>query len=170
MRLVLSMLEATVGNLTTESILTILKTGMTSIPDDDIFALENYAFVWNLKGSDWNKPFTRSIDGFIDRSGEDGAEILEKLEAHRKLISETLFKLRDNLKNADGAEMTSAVFKALEDFGAFEKVKQLSLYFEQNDESILAEEELRVWDMLMQLFDTLYETLKEKIYITEKIF
>lgn len=90
MRLVLSMLEAAVGNLTTESILTILKTGMTSIPDDDIFALENYAFVWNLKGSDWNKPFTRSIDGFIDRSGEDGAEILEKLEAHRKLISETL--------------------------------------------------------------------------------
>lgn len=167
MRLVLSMLEAAVGNLTTESILTILKTGMTSIPDDDIFALENYAFVWNLKGSDWNKPFTRSIDGFIDRSGEDGAEILEKLEAHRKLISETIFKLRDNLKNADGAEMTSAVFKALEDFGAFEKVKQLSLYFEQNDESILAEEELRVWDMLMQLFDTLYETLKEK-YISPK--
>ena len=42
----------------TFEILTILKTGMTSIPDDDIFALENYAFVWNLKGSDWNKPFT----------------------------------------------------------------------------------------------------------------
>lgn len=169
MRLVLSMLEAAVGSLTTESILTILKTGMTSIPDDYIFALENYAFVWNLKGSDWNKPFTRGIDGFVDRSDEDGTEILENLECKRKLISETLSKLRDNLKDADGAKMTSSVFDALEDFGAFEKVKQLSLYFEQNDESILAEEEIRVWDMMMQLLDTLYETLKGK-YISPRRF
>lgn len=81
--------------------------------------------MWNLKGSDWNKPFTRSIDGFIDRSGEDGTEILEKLEAHRKLISETIFKLRDNLKNADGAEMTSAVLKHLK---ILEHLKRLSNY------------------------------------------
>lgn len=170
MRLVLSMLEAAVGSLTTESILTILKTGMTSIPDDYIFALENYAFVWNLKGSDWNKPFTRGIDGFVDRSDEDGTEILKNLDSKRKLISETLSKLRDNLKDADGAKMTSSVFDALEDFGAFEKVKQLSLYFEQNDESILAEEEIRVWDMMMQLLDTLYETLKGKYIFPRRFF
>lgn len=169
MRLVLSTLEAAVGSLSTEAVLTILKTGMTSIPDDDIFALENYAFVWNLKGSDWNKPFTRSIDGFIDKSGESGAEILEKLEGHRQLISRAISKLRDSIKDSDGAEMAHAVYQVLEDFSTFEKVKQLSEYFDANGESILAEEEIRVWDMMIQLLDTLYETLKGK-YITPKRF
>lgn len=169
MRLVLSMLEAAVGNFTTEAVLTILKTGMTSIPEDDIFALENYAFVWNLKGSDWNKPFTRSIDGFVDKSGEYGVMLLNELEKHRQLISETISKLRNSMKDADGAGMVRAIYEALEDFNAFEKVEQLSYYFEQNDESILAEEEIRIWDMMMQLLDTLYEILKGK-YITPRRF
>lgn len=169
MRLILSVLETATGNFSTENILTILKTGMTSIPDDDICMLENYAFLWNLKGSDWKKPFTKSIEGFIEKNPEKSKEILDVLENHRQLIYNTITSMRDKMKNSDGADMARAVYEMLEDLGSFERVKELSIYLEKNGEHILSEEEIRVWDMMIELLDTIHEILNGW-YITPQKF
>lgn len=169
MRLILSVLETATGNFSTENILTILKTGMTAIPDDDICMLENYAFLWDLKGSDWKKPFTKSIEGFVERNPEKSREVLNVLENHRQLVYNTITSMRDKMKNGDGADMTRAVYGMLEDFGSFERVKELSVYLEKSGEHILSEEEIRVWDMMIELLNTLYETLNGW-YITPQKF
>ncbi len=169
MRFVLSALDAAVGAFTTDSVLTMLKTGMTSISDNDVFELENYAFLWDIKGSDWQKPFTGSVDGFNDKKSGKSAETLRKLEEHRRLISGSLLSLRNKMKNGDGAAMARAVYELLEDFDSFECVKKLSSYLDNNGETILAEEEIRLWDMMMEILDTLHETLEGK-YISPQTF
>lgn len=171
MRFVLSALEVAVGTFTTDAVLTMLKTGMTSISDDDVCQLENYTFLWDIKGADWQKPFTGSVDGFINMSGEKGEEALQSLETQRILISESLLSLRKKMKNGgDGAAMARAVYELLEDFNTFERVKELSNYLEQNGETILAEEEIRVWDMMTEILDTLYETLEGRYIIPQRFF
>lgn len=169
MRFVLSALEAAVGAFSTDSVLTMLKTGMTSISDNDVFELENYTFLWDIKGKDWQKPFTRSVDGFNDRKSEKSAETLQRLEAHRRLVSDSLLSLRNKMKTGDGAAMARAVYELLEDFDAFECVKKLSSYLENNGETILADEEIRLWDMMIDILDTLHETLEGK-YISPQTF
>lgn len=169
MRLVLSVLEAAAGSFSTENVLTILKTGMTLIPDDDVCILENYAFLWDLKGSDWKKPFTKSIEGFVEKDPENSKGILNRLENHRKLIYDTIRTMRDKMEKGDGADMARAVYEMLEDFRTFDCVKKLSEYLQDRGEYILSEEEIRIWDMMIDLINTLYETLKGK-YVTPQKF
>ena len=57
-------------SLRSDDILSLAKTGLTDISDNDINQLENYIFLWNINGLKWTRPFENSTKGFVSEMDE----------------------------------------------------------------------------------------------------
>jgi ATP-dependent helicase/nuclease subunit B len=55
--------------------------------------------------------------------------------------------------NASGEEMAAAVFGLLEEVHAAEHLKKFAKQLSDNGDPALAERELRIWDLLMEILD-----------------
>ena len=70
-----SLIETIAYRYRTADIFKVLKTGFTSLSDEDIELLENYAIKYRIKGSMWKKPF---VKGQLEY-GDDGLEHMNQI-------------------------------------------------------------------------------------------
>ena len=64
MRFALGAFEAVQSGFATDSLLSLLKTGLSGFTAEEISDLENYAFLWKVNGSAWREDFLRHPQGF----------------------------------------------------------------------------------------------------------
>ena len=158
LKLILSAFEVIHSSFATESILSLLKTGLTPLSDNDVFILENYAYMWEIKGKRWKQPFTMNPDG---NKKETNQKRLDYIEALRKAIIEPLTGFGNSVSRAgNGGEITLAVYKLLEEL----KVSKGMKSFVASLDGVLSirqrENEARVWDTVMELLDKMYTILR----------
>lgn len=166
MRLILSAFDVVLSSFDTESILVYLKTGLTNLKDSEIETLENYVYMWNIRGKQWKSEFTMSPDGNAllktKTDEENQTEKIEKMEKLRQKVIEPLEKFSKALKAAkDGAAMAKAVYILLDDIKAATKMRILIHKLNKFNRTTLVEEETRLWDLMMQILDSLYNTTKD---------
>ena len=145
---------ASKGN-STDSILSILKTDLTSLNDDDISLLETYCFVWSVKSGEWKNEWYKNPSGFNSDFSKEDEETLSRLNDLRKTVNKWISDFVFAFKNGDGKMKSEAVYKFLIDIGADTKLHSLARFLEDKGESAVALEQARVWEKLMQVLDTL---------------
>lgn len=145
-----------------ESVFRILKTGLTDLKEEEIAALENYTNLWRTSGSRWCSDFTGHPKGFGNSMTENDAETLSRLNKSRKYVSVPLSEFRNTLKDTDGKGAARAVFKLLCDFHADENLRAFAQNLMDNNEFDLAEDQNRVWDILMRILDSIASALGER--------
>lgn len=165
MRLIISAFEVVLSSFDTESILVYLKTGLTDLKDREIAELENYVYMWNIREKQWKEPFTMSPDGNeVIRSEEEKKkqdEKISKIEALRQKAVKPLENFSKALKKAeDGAEIAKAVYMLLNEIKASAQMHDLIFSLNKLEQTILANEEIRLWDLMMDILDSLYTTTK----------
>lgn len=159
---VVSILDAVCSSFSTEYIFKMLKTGYTSLTENEIFELENYTYVWNISGSKWLSPFTQNPDGFKDGFSEADKKRLERLEESRKKCIEPLLKFRDNIKDKTGGEITRQLYFFLESRSVKTALKaQEKKYIDDNNTTRLQELD-RIWEILIESLDQIYFALEEE--------
>ena len=89
----LSVLEIFAKNWSHESVINYLKTGLTSLKQEEEFLLERYAKKWKIQGSQWYKE-----DWNFHDEKEFGEESMDRINLFRKELTEPLLKLREKLK------------------------------------------------------------------------
>ncbi|MCQ4022661.1 MULTISPECIES: PD-(D/E)XK nuclease family protein [unclassified Ruminococcus] len=151
-----SILDTVCSGFSTEHIFKMLKTGYTALTEEEIFALENYTYIWNISGSKWLSPFTQNPEGFKDSFSESDKISLEKIEAARKKCIEPLVKFRDSIKDKSGGEITRQLYYMLES-----RTVRLALKAEEKDciaqnDTLRLQELDRIWDMLIESLDRIY--------------
>lgn len=146
---------------TIESVMRLLKTGLTGISDDDISHLENYVVMWKINGSRWCEDFKGHPDGLGNEMLEKHFEILEKLNKTRKKVSYPLSKFKEALKSANGLECSKAIYELLNEFNVDLNLKALAKKLNENGETDLCLEQDRIWDILMEILDNIASVLKE---------
>ena len=86
--LILSILDMKDKNYSYDSVFRYLKSGLTGIPDEDIFLLENYVIANGIKGNRWfDESWSKSIVHSVEEESDD-----EKLE--KKYQDHSLFVRR----------------------------------------------------------------------------
>lgn len=138
-----------------EDIFAMLKTGITGLDSISISALENYVFTWNISGSKWNKEFTGSTKGFVEEITENDKKEIEKLNVSREYIISRVNKFISSARNKSCKEICKAIYYALIDFSCDDGLRELAETLNDNGKSSLAEEQGKVWDLLMQILDKL---------------
>ncbi|MBQ7739945.1 MAG: hypothetical protein IJT65_01745, partial [Eubacterium sp.] len=138
-----------------EDIFSLLKTGLTNLDNEKISTLENYVFLWNINGSKWKKEFTESTKGFVENLSENDKSLIKDLNESREYIINILNKFQRKIKNASCGEICKALYYTLIDFSVNEKLKELAFSLEKEGKSALSEEQGRIWDMLIDILDSL---------------
>lgn len=158
-KLVLSAFDVVHSSFNTESIFTFLKTGLTQLNFGDVCRLENYAYIWDIRGKRWKSPFTMNPDGNSEQKNEK--ELAEIEELRKKAIT-PLEKFASAISKAEnGAELSVAVYTLLKDIKADEAIRKLVYYFGEKNDIKSKEEETRIWDIMMDILDKMYTVLKD---------
>lgn len=161
-KMVISAVTLAVYGYRSEEVFSYLKTGITGIKDVECSELENYAYVWQINGSAWLRPFTEHPDGFGEKETERSREQLISLNGIRERLVLPIERLKNKLERNDGDISCRAVFEFLTDTDAAAHfLRYASALFEDGDEAA-AIECSRVWDMLTQSLDALYESVEAK--------
>lgn len=159
-RMILSAFEVVHSSFHTESILSYLKTGMTSLKMHEVYELENYVYLWDVRGSRWRTPFTMNPNGNVEEVNQEALAYLEEL---RKKVMTPLLHFAEGLSSAaNGGEMTKVVYRLLKELESDKRMRHLVLQFDSGSELKQRETEARIWDITMSLLDKMYTVLADK--------
>ena len=161
-RLMLTAFDVVHSSFRTESILQFLKTGLTPLKRYEISKLENYVYIWNIKGSRWKSPFTMNPGGNREMTEQDEKDLAELETVRQKAITPLMDFAREISKAADGAAISKAVFILLEKLNTSQRIKQITAQLQDMGNYKEMETEIRIWDIAMNMLDKMHTVLGDK--------
>ncbi|NBH61328.1 hypothetical protein D1155_06655 [Anaerotruncus sp. 80] len=151
------LLETVVYNYRSSDIFKVLKTGFSSLSDEEIERLENYSIQYRIKGNMWLAPFVKGQMEY----GDDG---LEELNA----IREKAMELFAGLKMICDETVSMGDFVCryydflIEDCGLGVRIAELFRVQEEQGLFDLAEETAQIWGQMVGLLDQIAELAGEE--------
>lgn len=145
-----------------DDILSLAKTGLTDVPDEDINALENYVYLWNINGMKWTKPFENSAKGFVSDIDENDRKQLDKINQTRERLIAPLIKFKKAVKASNAQKICEQIYYTLIHFKADEKIKEYAIKLSDSNCTALALQQGAVWDMVMEILSDLPQTMGDE--------
>ena len=144
----------------TENLTTLAKTGLCALSEEEVCALENYAYTWSPNAAAWRAEFTKNPKGFGDAAPtEEDAENLQRAEKARALLVGAVETLRAKLRDANAEQMSRALYFCLKELGA-EEQQAAQVEATRTARGIpAAEEAAREWNVVMGLLDEMARLL-----------
>lgn len=161
MTLVLSAFECVQSGYRSDEIFRFLKTGLTELQTEEIAALENYVLLWNISGKRWLEPFTMHPNGFSEETTQEDQKKLEELNCLRERVIGPLAQFEESLRSGTGRGIAYGVYQLLERLNASQNIRRMADGLEALGEWNLAQEQIRLWDMLMEILDQMALVLKD---------
>ncbi len=152
-----------------ESIFRCLRTGFFDVTQEEVDLLENYVVEFGLKSAatwqrSWDLRRVKSLDAPIQPANLDEAAYLEQINAIRKKSAAPLINFSERVKSSGNevVELTTALFKLLEELNVYEKLSEWSQAEENRGNLALSREHLKIWDDVIKLFEEIVEALGEE--------
>ena len=146
-----------------------IKTGLLGFSEEEIAELENYVFIWDIKGRQWLKDFTANPEGFGGTFGEKQQAKLKLINNLREKITTLTEKVRSEISDATGKKKAEIIYRFLRESHADDRLRDYALLLEGQGLNELATEQEQVWDVLMEILHELAESVGER-YISVKRF
>mgnify|MGYP001131599300 CR=1 FL=1 len=147
----------------TEHLTTLAKTGLCALTEEEVCALENYAYTWSPNAAAWRAEFQNNPKGFgdITPTEEDNAD-LAMAEKARALLVNATDALRSKVRNANAEAISRAVYFCLKELGAEEQQAAQVEAIRAERGIPAAEEAAREWNVVMGLLDQMAQLLGEQ--------
>ena len=145
----------------TENLTTLAKTGLCALSEEQVCALENYAYTWSPGAAAWRSPFSNDPRGFgaVQPSPEAQQE-LQNAETARQLLVEAVETLRQKVRGADAEQISRAVYFCLDQLGAAQQQAGQVEMLRIRQGIHAAEEAAREWNVVMELLDEMARLLE----------
>ncbi len=154
-----TILEIMAKGLNSETIMPLLKTGLTNFEEDAIASLENYLFVWQDYDFDFSLPFGLSPAGLKPEIEENEQQTVAEIDFIRSSLWD-IFAPAWNMQQATAADLLKKCYEIAIQLGSDEKLMAVinSLKTEE-DRQLLS----RQWDTAIECLDQLYEIIGSDI-------
>ena len=153
LRLVKALLSLLRRGVSTETVLAAAKTGLTSLSEAELCALENYAYTWQLSAAQWQQPFTLSPAGFGGEMRPEDAAQLALAEAARAKLAPVLANFAAAGRKKPAAALCESLYRTMLALGAEEKLTAAAGRLKEEEGIPAAEEAVRVWNLACDLLD-----------------
>jgi ATP-dependent helicase/nuclease subunit B len=161
MRAVVALLNFIIHRYDIEYFFELIKSGVLPFEDEEIFFLEKYITVWNITNSKIVKEFSEHPNGFCNKWSNEDVENLAKLENMRKKIIEPIIEFEKYSKNNSVGQQIKNLHKLLANLGIESEIANLKQESVNNSEIQAANEELRLWNELVRIFENTYNLVGE---------
>ena len=147
----------------TEQLTVLAKTGLCALSEEQVCALENYAYTWSPNAAAWRAEFTKNPKGFGENglTDEDRQNLAWAEDARRKLV-DAVDTLRGKVKGGNAEQISRAVYFCLKELGAEEQQAGLVEDIRAARGIPAAEEAAREWNVVMQLLDEMASLLGQQ--------
>lgn len=166
---VLSAVDIAVNGFSCDSVMRVLKTGLTSLDIQQISELENYALMWQINGNKWLSEWTGHPNGLGETLHDEDEQKLKELNSLRESAVGELADFRDKIRDCDGLKAAQAIYWLLINMKVPENLKKLAEALNENGETELAAEQGRMWDIVIEILDRIAVAL-ENVRLTPKRF
>lgn len=139
--------------LSTENILRFHKTGLGALNTEEISALENYCYLWNIESTQWLNDWTMNPKG-LTSEGSDNTEELEKLNILRKKAIKSLLDFKENF-NGSASDMARALIELFDACSVQDKLISLSERFAADGDIFSSDALKQSYDAFMRILDSL---------------
>ncbi len=147
---------------TTDAVLTLLKTQLSPLSPQHAAELENYAFIWDIEGSQWDSPFAEDTDpnGFCEKA--------------RQMLMEPVLKLREAVRRSGekpvtGGDCCVALYRCIEAMGIPKRVGGLASK-RKDAGDIAGGRALRaLWNRFTELLDAMRDALADVPVTTQQL-
>lgn len=151
-----------------DDIISLAKTGLTDIAAEDINELENYVYLWNINGLKWTKPFENSTQGFVNEVTKGDKIALERINSTRERLITPIVIFKNKVSKADVKEVCAQIYYSLINFNVDKQIKNIAVKLADSNQPILAQEQGRVWELVMEVLNQLPQALDgEKLSLKE---
>lgn len=169
-RLVNSVFRIILDNFEREDILSLLKTRLTANSSDEINDFEGYAYIWNINNSGFKNEFTQNPSGFSEKFTKADEKALKSAEKVRRSVVEPLIKFKNDIKDKTGKEISTLLYRLLEDMGVPDALRRLYDEFTALNEDDYAAEQIRVWELLMDALDKTVAVIGDNILSAKRYY
>ena len=144
----------------TENLTTLAKTGLCALSEEQVCALENYAYTWAPTAAAWREKFERSPKGFGEQElTEEDLRNRERAEHARALLVGAVDAFRAKVRGVNAEAISRAVYFCLKTLGAEEQQAAQVKAIRAGRGIPAAEEAAREWNVVMQLLDEMARLL-----------
>ena len=160
--LLLSAVDAVTGGFEYEDVFRCLKTGMTSVTEQECDLLENYAVRWEIRGNMWLRDvdWTACPDGYGLEMTPHRQEQLSEVNRVRRKVRTLFLQLSDGLKEHKTARGKAEVLYTFAELaGTPEILKQRTEVLQESGDVQAAEEYAQLWHIFCQVLDQFVERL-----------
>ena len=152
-KLISACFNTVTGGFDKDDVLSLLKTGLTSISDGDISLFENYIYTWQLNYGSLCNPFTANPRGFADQFTFEDVENLNRIEKVRALVIESLTEFKTEQNGKSAAEICKGLYNLFIALGTDQKLLELADKLEEWEEVSFSAEQIRLWEIFVTTLD-----------------
>ena len=161
-RLVVYLLKIA-SSLTTERVMSYLKTSLGGVSQEDILLLENYVYIWKISPEMWVEDFDMNPEGFVENFDQKSRELLEQINTIRSKAVEPLVRFKKEISFAqNGKDISKAIYKFLKDNEIDKRLSSLA------DNIVTEETYSKVWDEVIRLLDSLSAVTEKRAVDVKK--
>lgn len=154
-------LQAVSKNFDRDSVISLVKTGLCGISDDEASLFELYTFVWRINKKDFFEEFKMPVNSFLTGDDEYLSKCAKTIEETRKKIIKPLEKFKMT-KGKTVKSYVKAVYELIKDYNCAEKLKNQSDALLKSGYVSLSDRTVRSYDIMIHILDQLYLSLGEK--------
>lgn len=144
-----------------EEIFKYLKSGLAGVTTEQISALENYVYVWQISGSAWAKEWTGNPRGFEKMQDYD-EDKLQKINSLRERVIAPLKNFRYKCKDATALQISTAIFELFKEVDVRNGLLSLAVSLDEQGERTLALQQDLAWKFVMKSLDDMVNMLGER--------
>lgn len=154
--LIASAYEIVDGGWEIEDVTDYLRTGLAGIGTDECDELENYVFLWQLRGSAWtrNDDWRLHPEGYGAEFTEQAQETLGRINGLRRRVAAPLMRFAESTKNAEtAAGQAEALAQLLEELELSERLSERAERLAESGRAAAAQEYAQLWDITVSALE-----------------
>lgn len=156
------------GSMEYEDVAQYLKSGLPLLERDRCDRLDNYAYLWNLRGTQWSRDWELHPRGFGEGWADADRQTLRTLNEDRTLALTPLLHLRAGLIGAKNTgDMVLAVYGFFEELQLRQRLAQRAEEDFASGNGRLAQELAQLYELLCQALEQLWLTLRGTVRTPE---
>ena len=157
-KMILQALKIKAHSWRTEDVIAYMRCGYTSLSDDALDCLEQYASLWKISGKRWYDEYEWAMHprGFGEMMLEEDEKLLSDLNSYRTEVVSPLVKFFDSFgADATLEKISVSLYRFLENISLRERLETDAAVLRDRGEVSEADETVQIWNFLIDSLDSL---------------
>ena len=164
----LAAMDAALSGFDRLDVLRYLKSSLSPVDPETGDKLENYAILWNIKGSQWITEWTNHPEGLVSEWSQEDRDNLVVLNEARRKVMDPLERLRLAYRSSRKlSDQVMAVYHFMEDIGLEKRLSELAQRKDEQGDNRTAQILNQLWEILIGAMEQLYDVLGDGIWDSE---